>query len=99
MITNCRANLADLVRAIESNCKQFMITHELHLEYMKAEEALSQPEPVGPTDDEIDALVVCIQALPASGKDDLALPSIDGGRDMIRRFLARWSTPPEAHHG
>jgi hypothetical protein len=98
-MTNYRANLADLVRAIESNCKEFTITHELHLEYIKAAEVLSYPEPVGPTDNEIDALVVCIQALPASGKDDLALPSIDEGRDMIRRSLARWSTPPGAPHG
>jgi hypothetical protein len=58
MITNCRANLADLVRAIESNCKEFMITHELQLEYMKAAEVLSQPALPG---DDIAAAIALLE--------------------------------------
>jgi hypothetical protein len=53
----------------------------------------AQPEPVGPTDDEIDALVICIQALPAPSENDLALQSIDQGRGMVRQALARWGRP------
>ncbi len=52
-----------------------------------------KPEPQGPTDEEIDALVICIQGLPVPDADDLALPSIDRGRDMVRKALARWGGP------
>jgi hypothetical protein len=52
--------------------------------------APAQPEPAAPTDDEIDALVICIQALPAPSADDLALQSIDQGRGMVRQALARF---------
>jgi hypothetical protein len=56
----------------------------------RARAALAQPEPQAPTDEEIDALVICIQGLPVPDADDLALPSIDRGRDMVRKALARW---------
>jgi hypothetical protein len=55
--------------------------------------ALAQPEPVGPTDEEIDALVICIQGLPVPDADDLALPSIDRGREIVRKAIARWGRP------
>ncbi len=54
---------------------------------------LSQPEPQWATDEEIDALVICIQGLPVPDADDLALPSIDRGRDMVRKAFARWGRP------
>ena len=58
-----------------------------------ARAAPAQPVPEGPTDDDVDALVICIQGLPVPDADDLALPSIGRGRDMVRRALARWGRP------
>jgi hypothetical protein len=71
------------------------VAHRLMLEFLKqnTRAALAQPEPVAPTDEEIDALVICIQGLPAPDADGLALPSIDRGRDMVRKALARWGHP------
>ena len=52
--------------------------------------ATRRPKPPSLTDDEIDALVVCIQALPAPTADDCKLDSIDKGRAMVRRALERY---------
>ena len=51
--------------------------------------AARRPKSLSMTDDEIDALVVCIQALPAPTADNYALDSIDKGRAMVRRALER----------
>jgi hypothetical protein len=59
----------------------------------RARTALARTEPQWATDEEIDALVICIQGLPVPDADDLALPSIDRGRDMVRKALARWGRP------
>ena len=54
--------------------------------------ALAEPEPAKPTDDELDLLVIAIQALaphqPDATTHDLA--SVDRGREILSAALARW---------
>lgn len=72
---------------------EMLLTANAWAEFWAARCLRAQPEPQGPTDEEIDALVICIQGLPVPDADDLALPSIDRGRDMVRKALARWGRP------
>lgn len=74
--TLCR----ELVTAIESNCKEHVINHDLNCAYMKADTALSQPEPEGPTDSQLDELFVEIDQ---SGESE-------SWRLFARAVLARW---------
>ncbi len=87
---NYRALCAELLCSLEQYPVQPPRDRDL---IDRARAALAQPEPQGPTDEEIDALVICIQGLPVPDADDLALPSIDRGRDMVRKALARWGRP------
>lgn len=51
-MTDWKALCRELVTAIESNCKEHIISHDLNCAYMKADAALLQPEPEVPTDEE-----------------------------------------------
>jgi hypothetical protein len=86
-MTDFRALCAELLCSLEQYPVQPPRDRDL---IDRARAALAQPEPQAPTDEEIDALVICIQGLPVPDADDLALPSIDRGRDMVRKALARW---------
>jgi hypothetical protein len=90
MTTDFRALCAELVNELRA----YKIIHPSHETDLldRACAALATPEQ-GPTDDDVDALVICIQGLPVPDADDLALPSIGRGRDMVRRALARWGRP------
>jgi hypothetical protein len=92
-MTDYRALCAELLKAVEDGDDFILKIDEIVALVDRARAALAQPEPVGPTDDEIDALVICIQALPVPDADDLALPSIDRGREMVRKALARFAHP------
>ena len=50
-MTDFRALCAELVQAIESQSKAGFINHDLMSAYIKATHALTQPEPMGPTDE------------------------------------------------
>jgi hypothetical protein len=95
MTTDFRAELECLVKAYADHGGSRWPDDDARALYQavkKARAALAVPEQ-GPTDEEVDALVVCIQGLPVPDADDLALPSTGRGRDMVRRALARWGRP------
>ena len=89
MTTDFRALCAELLAWAERTSAHYVVPPHVIL---RARAALSAPEQ-GPTDEEVDALVICIQGLPVPDADDLALPSTGRGRDMVRRALARWGRP------
>ena len=57
--------------------------------------ALAQPEAEGPSDEELDIVVVAIQALiPCqSGTTTHNLDAIDRGREILKKCIARWGRP------
>ena len=89
MTADFRALCAELLAWAERTSAHYVVPPHVIL---RARAALSAPEQ-GPTDEEVDALVICIQGLPVPDADDLALPSTGRGRDMVRRALARWGRP------
>ncbi len=92
--SNYREELQLLFDAAESFVEPALGHHRPWAKAMdRARAALAQPELQEPSDEEIDALVICVQALPVPDADDLALPSIDRGREMVRQALARWGRP------
>jgi hypothetical protein len=57
-----------------------------------ARAALAQPEPEGPSDKELDLVVIAIQALipPQPDATTHHLSAVDRGREILRQRLARW---------
>jgi hypothetical protein len=57
--------------------------------------ALAQPEPEGPSDEELDLVVIAIQALipPQPDATTHHLSAVDRGREILRQRLARWGRP------
>jgi hypothetical protein len=57
--------------------------------------ALAQPEPEGPSDEELDLVVIAIQALipPQPDATTHHLSAVDRGREILRQRLARWGNP------
>jgi hypothetical protein len=60
-----------------------------------ARAALAQPEPEGPSDEELDLVVIAIQALipPQPDATTHHLSAVDRGREILRQRLARWGNP------
>jgi hypothetical protein len=63
--------------------------------YNRARNALAQPEPEGPSDEELDLVVIAIQALipPQPDATTHHLSAVDRGREILRQRLARWVHP------
>ena len=77
-MTDFRALCAELVQAIESQSKAGFINHDLMSAYIKATHALTQPEPMGPTDEDFYELAEVFNGDP--------LPA-------MRRALELWAHP------
>ena len=88
-MTDWKALCRELVTAVESNCKEHIISHDLNCAYMKADAALAQPEPEGPTDEEIER-----EAIANADTDDEYRAFKNGAffvqEHMNRLALARW---------
>jgi hypothetical protein len=58
------------------------------------QDALAQPEPEGPSDKELDLVVIAIQALipPQPDATTHHLSAVDRGREILRQRLARWGS-------
>jgi hypothetical protein len=82
-MTDWKALCRELVTAVESNCKEHIISHDLNCAYMKADAALAQPEPEAPTDEEL--LFAFYEASLAEGGDTDEVTLRD-----LRAVLARW---------
>jgi hypothetical protein len=69
--------------------------HELEALLRRADAALAQPEPDGPSDEELDLVVIAIQALipPQPDATTHHLSAVDRGREILRQRLARWGNP------
>jgi hypothetical protein len=67
---------------------------EIHLRGIRAVLA-AQPEPEGPSDEELDLVVIAIQALipPQPDATTHHLSAVDRGREILRQRLARWVHP------
>jgi hypothetical protein len=65
---------------------------ETHALAAEARAALAQPEPEGPSDKELDLVVIAIQALipPQPDATTHHLSAVDRGREILRQRLARW---------
>jgi hypothetical protein len=65
---------------------------ETHALATEARAALAQPEPEGPSDKELDLVVIAIQALipPQPDATTHHLSAVDRGREILRQRLARW---------
>jgi hypothetical protein len=66
------------------------------LDRTRAELAL--PEPEGPTDEELDIVVIAIQRLAPDQPDGPTQPThdlhaVDRGREILKKRLARWGHP------
>jgi hypothetical protein len=61
-----------------------------HINGVKAD--VAQPEPEGPSDKELDLVVIAIQALipPQPDATTHHLSAVDRGREILRQRLARW---------
>jgi hypothetical protein len=61
----------------------------------QARAALAQPEPEGPSDEELDLVVIAIQALipPQPDATTHHLSAVDRGREILRQRLASWVHP------
>jgi hypothetical protein len=59
------------------------------------QDALAQPVPEGPSDKELDLVVIAIQALipPQPDATTHHLSAVDRGREILRQRLARWGNP------
>jgi hypothetical protein len=68
---------------------------ETHALATEARAALAQPEPEGPSDEELDLVVIAIQALipPQPDATTHHLSAVDRGREILRQRLARWVHP------
>jgi hypothetical protein len=68
---------------------------ETHALATEARAALAQPEPEGPSDEELDLVVIAIQALipPQPDATTHHLSAVDRGREILRQRLARWGRP------
>lgn len=55
-MTDWKALCRELVTAIETNCKEHLISHDLNCAYIKADTALAKPEPEWPTDEETEQM-------------------------------------------
>jgi hypothetical protein len=68
---------------------------ETHALATEARAALAQPEPEGPSDKELDLVVIAIQALipPQPDATTHHLSAVDRGREILRQRLARWVHP------
>jgi hypothetical protein len=68
---------------------------ETHALATEARAALAQPEPEGPSDEELDLVVIAIQALipPQPDATTHHLSAVDRGREILRQRLARWGNP------
>jgi hypothetical protein len=65
---------------------------ETHALATEARAALAQTEPEGPSDKELDLVVIAIQALipPQPDATTHHLSAVDRGREILRQRLARW---------
>jgi hypothetical protein len=65
---------------------------ETHALATEARAALAQHEPEGPSDKELDLVVIAIQALipPQPDATTHHLSAVDRGREILRQRLARW---------
>jgi hypothetical protein len=65
---------------------------ETHALATEARAALAQPELEGPSDEELDLVVIAIQALipPQPDATTHHLSAVDRGREILRQRLARW---------
>jgi hypothetical protein len=68
---------------------------ETHALATEARAALAQPELEGPSDEELDLVVIAIQALipPQPDATTHHLSAVDRGREILRQRLARWVHP------
>jgi hypothetical protein len=57
--------------------------------------ALAQPEGEGPTEDQLDVVVIAIQSLTPhpSNTDSHNLETVDRGRKILQRAITRWGHP------
>jgi hypothetical protein len=65
---------------------------ETHALATEARAALAESEPEGPSDKELDLVVIAIQALipPQPDATTHHLSAVDRGREILRQRLARW---------
>ena len=61
----------------------------------RARAAVDQPEEEGPTEDQLDVVVIAIQALTPhpSNTDSHNLEAVDRGRRILQRVITRWGRP------
>ena len=74
------------------------VSPDLSAAYDALDAALAQPEPVAPTDDELDIAVIAIQRLAPYQPDGPTQPThdiyaVERGREILKLHLAQWGRP------
>jgi hypothetical protein len=92
-MTDFRSLCQELMDAIDSGIPVERIKQSPLAVRIKV--ALAQPEPQGPTDEELDLVVIAIQALTPHQPDVTAhdLYAFDRGREILKECLACWGYP------
>ena len=94
MTTDFRALCAELLQGLDEN-RHPEVRYPGHLRLVmdRARTALAEGDGVGPTDEELETLVIAIQALvPIVDDGTHLLEAVDKGRDILRRALHNYGT-------